>query len=164
MHFVQDHFLDTDYCQVVEDLVKEGKTCLDAIATSLILSKMACSLNSIGEICHDTKAGTAKVCSCSSHPLPLLLSSIMKLFFHSLFFFMQVTTAYVKPLHPHVIDTFDTWHCVRSIIKGAEDILLKSGETNTTCLKGMKQYMTFLLLSLLQKYPNDPRKMNFYRT
>ena len=33
----------------------------------------------------------------------------------------QIINTYVKPLHPAVIDTHDTWHCVRAIVAGVEE-------------------------------------------
>ena len=70
---------------------------------------------------------------------------------------LQVVVTYVKPRHPDVIDTFDTWHCIRAIVKGAGKIFSKVGIS--TSLKGLKEYMKILLVSLLGKYPNDMRKV-----
>ncbi len=70
----------------------------------------------------------------------------------------QIVDTYVKPRHPNVIDTHDTWHCIRAIVAGVEEILLAGGAP-ATAVEGLKDYMKTLLLALLVKYPGEPQRV-----
>jgi len=52
---------EDDCWPAAEDMVSEGKTCLDAISTALLMNQMSYALSDIGEVCHDTKSGGSAV-------------------------------------------------------------------------------------------------------
>jgi len=132
----------------VKNIIRDKKTCLDSISSTLLLYQMSHILKEIDEVCHDTSKGGGAVC--------FLFHLFMWCFLIQSFF--QIVNTYVKPRHPNVIDTHDTWHCIRAIVAGVEEILLAGGAAETT-VEGLKEYMKTLLLALMVKYPGDPQRV-----